>query len=267
MTVALIISTYNRPEALRLCLESALKQKLMPDEIIIGDDGSADSTREVIEDFSKRCPVPVKHIWHPDEGFRLAAIRNKSVAATDCDYIIQIDGDIVMHPMFVADHKSAALPGYFVKGSRIRLTPEYTSQACESGRFEIPSVFSRAILKDRLKAVRIPFCGPSLSHRYKVDSKSGIGCNMAFWRNDFMAVNGYDEFFEGWGGEDIDLCARLTRYGNHNFKLFRIGLCYHLWHRESVNPNISKSLEHIERGAAAGVIGCTDGVSKYINQD
>ncbi len=135
MTVSLIISTYNRPDALRLCLDSILRQTTLPDEVIIGDDGSADDTRQVIEDFRKKCPVPLKHIWHEDDGFRLAMMRNKSVAAASGDYIVQIDGDIVLERHFIADHKAAATEGYFVKGSRVRLTDEFSRRACaEIGR-------------------------------------------------------------------------------------------------------------------------------------
>ena len=88
----------------------------------MGDDGSEEDTRLLVEEFAGRSPVPVKHIWHPDEGFRLAAIRNKSVAAAVGDYIVQIDGDIVMHPEFIADHMSVARRGFYAKGSRVRLT-------------------------------------------------------------------------------------------------------------------------------------------------
>lgn len=267
MKVSLIISTYNRPEALKLCLDSVLMQKQMPCEVIVGDDGSEEDTRLLVEEFAGRSPVPVKHIWHPDEGFRLAAIRNKSVAAAVGDYIVQIDGDIVMHPEFIADHMSVARRGFYAKDSRVRLTPEYTEEACHSGHFDVPCVFSRGIMKDREKAIRLPVAGKWLSHHYKIDSTSGIGCNMAFWRDDFLAVNGYDEYFEGWGAEDIDLCSRLSHSGLHNFKLFRIGLCYHLWHRESTNPLLARSLGRIRENEAQNKTWCDNGVSKYLDND
>ena len=100
---SLIISTYNWPEALQLCLKSVLRQKLMPGEIIIADDGSDARTKSVVDQFKDIAAVPVKHVWHSDEGFRLAAIRNKAIAAANGDYIIQIDGDMILHPYFIKD--------------------------------------------------------------------------------------------------------------------------------------------------------------------
>ncbi len=264
MTVSLIISTYNRPDALRLCLDSILRQTTLPDEVIIGDDGSADDTRQVIEDFRKKCPVPLKHIWHEDDGFRLAMMRNKSVAAASGDYIVQIDGDIVLERHFIADHKAAATEGYFVKGSRVRLTDEFSRRACAEGVFKTPCIFSSGILKDREKSIRMPLIGHILSRRYKVDSTTGIGCNMAFWRSDFIAVNGYDEQFKGWGVEDNDLCIRLAKSGIHNFKLFRTGLCYHLYHREAGGTS-ERNLELLRQSKESDVIRCADGVDKYHN--
>ena len=76
MKTSLIISTYNRPDALALCLESVRRQRLLPDEVIVGDDGSGEETREVIERFRQDFPVPLTHVWQEDEGFRLAMCRN-----------------------------------------------------------------------------------------------------------------------------------------------------------------------------------------------
>ena len=61
LSTSLIISTYNWPEALSLCLESVLHQTVLPDEVIIADDGSRDDTRRLIEAFRQRCPVPLLH--------------------------------------------------------------------------------------------------------------------------------------------------------------------------------------------------------------
>ena len=264
MTVSLIVSTYNRPDALKLCLDSVLTQSVLPDQVVVGDDGSGEETKRVVEAFSKLCPVPVVHVWHPDEGFRLAAIRNKSVAASTGEYIVQIDGDIVMHRHFIADHKAAATKGFYVKGSRIRLSPEFTAEVCRKGFFTVPAFLSSAIMKDREKALRLPFGGAWLSRHYKVDSTTGIGCNMAFWRSDFLAVNGYDEFYEGWGAEDTDLCTRFSAIGLHNFKLFRTGLCYHLWHHEADMSSLSQNQSHLAQAKKQSRAVCENGISKYL---
>ena len=69
-----------------------LRQSLLPDEIIIADDGSKEDTRELIHQLAASSEVPIIHVWHEDLGFRLASIRNKAIAKASKEYIIQIDG-------------------------------------------------------------------------------------------------------------------------------------------------------------------------------
>lgn len=57
MKISLIISTYNRPEALRLSLMSTKVQTRIPDEVIIADDGSKENTRELIKKLRQRFPM------------------------------------------------------------------------------------------------------------------------------------------------------------------------------------------------------------------
>ena len=101
MTVSLIITTYNWPRALYLCLDSVMQQTVMPSEILVADDGSGISTRDVVRHFQNISPVPVHHIWHEDRGFRVAAIRNKAIAASSGDYVIHVDGDLILQRNFI----------------------------------------------------------------------------------------------------------------------------------------------------------------------
>lgn len=95
MLVSLMISTYNWKEALSLCLYSAFAQTVKPCEILIADDGSRDDTKQLIEKMRTKTDIPIVHVWHEDKGFRLSAIRNRSIERAKGDYIIQIDGDIL----------------------------------------------------------------------------------------------------------------------------------------------------------------------------
>lgn len=259
MRVSLVVTTYNRPEALALSLKSIAAQSRLPDEVIIGDDGSADATRCLIEDIAKTFPVPLQHVWQPDDGFRLARIRNKAISAATGDYIIQIDGDIVLHHRFVADHMSVARKGRYVKGSRVRLSPDFTAAMCASGEVTLPGIWGIGILKDREKALRLPGIGALVSRFYKRNSVSGIGCNMAFMRNDAIAVNGYDEEFVGWGAEDNDFCRRMLAAGCEGIKLFRMGICYHLWHKE-----LPPSAANFALADTARDVRCLKGIDQYL---
>lgn len=131
--VSLIVSTYNRPDALRVCLDSVKHQTILPYEVIIGDDGSRSETADTIKEISRNFPVPIKHVWHEDNGFQLAMMRNKSVAASSGDYIIEVDGDVFLHPKFIEDHLREAAPGIYVKGGRTNLGKELTEEICRQG--------------------------------------------------------------------------------------------------------------------------------------
>lgn len=92
LRISLIISTYNRPDMLRVCLESVQRQRMMPDEVIIADDGSTDETRELIDLIRPDFTLPLKHVWHEDKGFRKAAILNAATReAEDNNFVIYID--------------------------------------------------------------------------------------------------------------------------------------------------------------------------------
>ena len=263
MTVSLIISTYNRPDALELCLRSALRQTRMPDQIIVGDDGSRPDTRALVERIAAENPdVEIAFEWQEDCGFRLARMRNRCIARATGEYIIQIDGDMVLSRHFVADHVALARPGYYVRGGRIRLTEKGTNDLLSKMR--PPRFFAPwypSIHHDRMKAIRLPLLGRIRSPHYRLDA-TGMGANTAFWRDDLVAVNGYDQHFEGWGGEDTDLEMRLRANGVKSFKLFRLGLAFHLYHKESVNPHYKEIYTYIHDKQARGEIIAKDGLKQ-----
>ena len=262
MKKALIISTYNRPKALALCLESVKGQSMLPDEVIIADDGSKEDTARLIEEISKEFPVPLKHVWHEDTGFKLAQIRNKAIATTDADFIIQIDGDVILHKNYIEDFISQATPGMVILGSRVGLGPELTRKLEDSGKLPKIYPWTRGINQKPTRAIYLK-AGRKMSIRYKFDQNKGFGCSMGYWRKDFLAVNGYDESFEGWGCEDRDLVRRLRKNGVHNHKLLFIGIVYHLWHKEADRSKHQTNRE-ICYTHNNDVIVCEKGISQYL---
>ena len=228
MTVSLIISTYNWPRALHLCLESVMQQTVMPSEILVADDGSGPSTRAVIEHFASISPVPLRHIWHEDKGFRLAAIRNKAIAASRSEYIIQIDGDLILHRKFVQDHLAFARKGRFITGSRGVLTEELTHRLLD-GESVTLTLLAKGV-RNKNNALRLPL----LAALYGAVGPTRFvkGCNMAFWRDDLIRVNGYDETFTGWGREDTELAIRLNNIGIRQQSMKYQGIVLHLHYKQ-----------------------------------
>jgi len=129
MKISLIITTFNWKEALELSVLSVFKQTILPSEIIIADDGSDSDTRRLVESLQAISPTPVIHSWQQNKGFRLSRSRNKALANAKGEYIVLIDGDIVIERRFIADHIEAARKGYFVQGSRVLLNSTSTRRA------------------------------------------------------------------------------------------------------------------------------------------
>ena len=262
MKVSLIISTYNRPDALRLCLLSAFRQSRLPDEIIVGDDGSTRETKETIESLRAMSPVKLIHVWHEDKGFRLAMMRNKCIAKASGDYIVEIDGDIIMHRSFIKDHARYARKGYYLRGGRANLSREFTERVCREGKLPQLGFFSRAYDAKRENALHIPLLGKILLTRYRRNRGFVLGCNMSFFKADAVAINGYDEFFEGWGGEDRDFARRLRMNGINKLHLKFVGNIFHLWHEDKYMYNKATNDEYSLRANPS--IRCAHGLDKYM---
>lgn len=264
VSVALVISTYNWPQALRLVLQSVLEQEVLPDEIIIADDGSGQPTRSLIESFKKKFPVPLKHFWHDDDGFRKTVILNQAIAGTNCDYIIEVDGDIVLHKRFIKDHLRVAERGHYIRGSRLMLSENKSNRAMLEGRLAGVTAFSAGV-KNRFNGLRIPMLAPLLIKKSD-RSRNFRGCNCAFWRADFIKVNGYNNEMNGWGHEDIELAARFINAGVMQKKVKMMAICYHLHHtildrgQEDVNFTI------YTRTIKQGIRYCSKGYNSYQKQ-
>lgn len=242
--VSLLISTYNSPDYLRLSLKSVLFQKQLPDEIIIADDGSGESTREVIETFQAICPIPVKHVWHPDEGFRLAAIRNKALLEASGDYIIQIDGDIILHPNFVTDHLLICHKGCFAGGTRAFIDKAYSSTILKSRKFTYSGL--RQHLGKSRKAFRSPFISIALCRVLHPSPFKTGGCNMAYWKSDALSINGYNEDMTGWGCEDSEFAIRLHNSGVKKLTIRYSAIEFHIDHPDNSRSSYSANSDMVD---------------------
>ncbi|SEW45130.1 Glycosyl transferase family 2 [Cognatiyoonia koreensis] len=221
MRSELIMTTYNSTRALALCLESVLQQTVMPDSICIADDGSGPETAKLIEDFKTRfAPVAIRHVWHADNGFEKCAILNRAIATSEAEFLFFIDGDVLIHPSFLARHRALAQRGRFCTGSLIRLDDPTTKALTEddiiSGR-----VYDRNWLKTRgaidrlgtwLKTMPFPMPLQNLLDVLTPVQKALCGANWSAFREDILAVNGFDESIK-YGGLDKELGIRLQNNG------------------------------------------------------
>ena len=272
LTTSLIITTYNRPDALQLVLNSVLAQRVLPDEVIVADDGSTDETKAVIDAFSARCPVPVKHAWQPDDGFRLAESRNRALAMATSDYIVIIDGDMVMHPEFIADHKKAAKRGVYIQGGRIVLPEEKTAELLTAlDRYRPLKWYEKGLEKrfeKRFSAIHCPLLAHFLLNKEKRYAYKNIrGCNMAFFREDALAINGFNNAFVGWGREDSEFVARFFNNGGKIATIKFAAIAYHLWHNEAERASLPENDRLLENAMKNGIIRAENGVAEIHKND
>jgi len=262
--LTLLISTYNWPEALALVLASVQAQRVLPDEVVIADDGSRTPTRDLIAREARTFPVPLVHVWHEDTGFRLAAIRNRAIAAATGRYLVQIDGDILLHPGFVAAHRAHARPGHWVQGSRA-LLGEQVSRRLLAGESVALGPFMQD-LNHRPNAFHAPWLAPFV--RGPQDPMTRVrGAHMAFWRDDLVRTNGYDEEIEGWGREDSELATRLDHLGVRRRNLKFAAVAYHLWHPQANFDAIERNHERLLRTRRERLTRAARGLDQYLSPE
>jgi glycosyltransferase involved in cell wall biosynthesis len=235
MRVSLVLITYNWPAALALGLRSIAAQSRLPDEVIVTDDGSGVETFATLQRAARDFPCRLAHVWQDDAGFRAARARNRGIAAARGDYVILIDGDMLVHRDFIADHVAFAERAHSLQGSRLNASAGETARLLAGGAPRFTPLMPGRFPPHR--AIRWPWLA-----RIKARSKSGgriFSCNMSAWREDLLRVNGFDERFEGYGGEDQELAKRLRHAGVRRRQLKHAGLAIHLDHasRAPGDPN------------------------------
>lgn len=266
MKCSLLISTYNWPKALDFCLQSVLRQTILPNEILIADDGSGKDTQDLIQKYQDQFPVPLIHIWHEDQGFQLAAIRNKAIARAAYPYIIQIDGDVVLDEHFIEDHLKIAKKGSFIIGSRSLLSKEFTQRSLQQKHLPSLRIFKREKWSN-LNRLRNGFFSRLLATRYKVKGKHKYyakGCNMAYWKDAVLAINGYNENFVGWGSEDVEIAVRLIKSGQKKLFLKLGGVVYHLWHAVFSRNNEVQNKQMLQQAIDTAGYRCEKGIDQYL---
>lgn len=267
--IAVIVTTYNRPDALAAVLEGLLAQTDRNFEVLVADDGSAADTAQVVQQFQKRAGFPVNHIWQEDVGFRAAAIRNRALAATSADYIIFTDGDCVPLADFVARHRSLSERGCFLSGNRLLLSQEFTGQVLHE---KIPVHLWRfgdwlqARVQGKINRLTPLLRLPDISWIRKRSPQRWQGaktCNLSGFREDLLQVNGLDESYTGWGQEDSDLVVRLIRAGLINKSARFSAPVLHLWHKENDRSHLEENQRRLQQVLNATHIRALKGVDQY----
>jgi glycosyltransferase involved in cell wall biosynthesis len=254
-TISVIITTYNRPDALTAVVEACFAQDDRDFEIIIADDGSTHNTRDCVAALQARSPVPLRHVWQEDLGFRAARVRNLGTAVAGGDYIIFLDGDCVPQSNFISQHRKLAQRGYLVQGSRILLSEQATArvlgQHLDLQRLDAGEKLAWRRAGALNKVLPLLLTLPDLGRTSRRFTWRRIkSCNLAVWRSDLDLVNGFDESFLGWGHEDSDLVVRLYNAGVMRKDGAYATEVFHLWHRENQRDQESSNRALVVRRKA-----------------
>jgi glycosyltransferase involved in cell wall biosynthesis len=261
MRITVAIITYNWPAALERVLESLARQTRLPDEVIVTDDGSTGETRDVIERVAATFPVRLVHLWQPDDGARMSRARNRAIAAATGDYVIILDGDMVAEPHFVADHEAFATRGCYVQGSRVLSDEALTRRMLADG--SVRATFFTPGIERRRHTLRMP----ALARWYAKPSQKTRGiksCNMGFWREDLLALNGFNEGMTGWGREDTELVTRAFHAGLLRRDLRFSALATHLYHRTRKNIVDNPNDRILDETRRLGLVRCEFGVDQHL---
>jgi glycosyltransferase involved in cell wall biosynthesis len=270
--ISIIVTTYNREDALDAALRALVAQSDRNFEIVIADDGSGPDTARVIESWRSRLPIPLKHVRHEHRGFRGGEIRNRGIRVSEGALCIFLDGDCLARPDFIAAHRRLYEPGWFVIGNRILLSRDVTTAVIAQGL--APQTWSFGALVRRrlsgginrlLPAVHLPL-GPLR----KLQQRSWRGaqtCNFAVARSDLDRVDGFDNSFVGWGFEDSDLAIRLMRAGvRRKDGRFATGV-FHLWHPFNDRAQVSVNRQRLDQTISSTRIAALRGLSALAAED
>jgi len=234
ITVGVIISTYNNPAWLEKVLWGYCHQSLKPDEIIVADDGSREETRLLIESFSNR--LPIKQVWHEDNGFRKTKILNKALSVATADYLIFTDQDCVPREDFVATHLHFAKKGYFLSGGYFKLPMDISLKISQEDIISCRAFSLKWLkaqgLKTSFKCTKLfrSHAFAALMNFITPAKATWNGCNASGWRADMLKINGFNEQMQ-YGGEDREFGERLFNLGIKSKQIRYSAICLHLDHK------------------------------------
>lgn len=260
---ALIVTTHEWPAALRRVLECVAAQTRTPDELLVADDGSGPATAAVVEEFARHLRCPVRHVWQPHAGFRAGRARNRAIAASSAEYLVLIDGDMLVSPEFVADHLAFARQGHYSQGVRIPLAASATRAQLQPGA-ALPGPGTPGLQGRRAVYARRSPSGARLLRRLGNAFVAVKACNQGFWREDLVAVNGFDEAFTGWGAEDKELCVRLANAGVRRQTLVFAAVAFHLHHPPASRAGAARNRERWQQAARDGRTRCEQGLDAHL---
>lgn len=234
--ITVIISTYNQPKLLQKVLWSYEYQSFKDFEIVIADDGSTKETQSLIASFQQESELNIQHVWQEDKGFEKCKILNKAINAAKSDYLLFTDGDCIARKDFVQTHMKLRKVKHALSAGYFKLT-ESVSNVVTKSTIEDQLCFDRSWLlqNGQPKSFKMNKLNASafkawFLNTFTTTKATFDGMNTSCWKEDIVAVNGFDERMK-YGGEDREVGERMM---NNSIKFLQVrysAICLHLYHK------------------------------------
>ena len=250
LDTSIIISTYNSTIWLEKVLYGYNNQTYRMFEVVVADDGSNEETKRLLERMREKVFYPIVHVWHEDNGFQKSQILNKAIVQCRTPYIVMSDGDCIPRKDFVEQHVKYREEGYFLSGGYFMLPMDISEEISKDDIYS-ERCFDVAWLKSN--GLKSSFKNNKLSSgRTKAAILNAItptnaswnGHNASGWKEDIVAINGFDERMQ-YGGQDRELGERLMNLGIKSKQIRYNAVVIHLDH-----PRGYKNQESIDKNRA-----------------
>lgn len=265
--VSVIICFYERTQHLFRCLDSLEFNRDYFDEVVISDDGSSEAARQLVQSKIAEYPYPITYSFRESEKFELAAARNNGIRSSKGDYLIIFDCDFLCMPDTIKQHIKLRREGRFVSGRCKYLSEELTRLLFNREKLTAAYLDELYRFEDDTELKKINF----RCHRRNLFTRLGIygakkhviGSHISISRDDLYRVNGYDESFTGWGGEDNDLGHRLVQSGLLCTPAMTKTRVLHMWHPKELGDKHWKEGGNAHRLVRKSIIQyCENGLTK-----
>lgn len=236
MKITVIISVYNNSSHLLKCLTSLNNQSLLPDEVILTDDGSQEDIRTIVSQNSHDYHFSLIFCQQADKGFRLASCKNNGIRLASNDLIVFLDQDIITSQNYLETINQYIKENNFLVSLPVRTNQRQLDQLSldKIANFDYKNIITAQQflkLKKQFRKEQFYYFLNKLHLRRRGVKLRG-GC-FATYKKNLVKINGFDENFVFWGNEDDDLGRRLANIGIHGYYPFRKDYAIHLYHPEN----------------------------------
>ncbi|MCY9829029.1 glycosyltransferase [Vibrio chagasii] len=245
MKLSVVIPTYNRSQLLSYTLTSLVSQSNSNFEVIVVDDGGSDDSRQVCELFKDK--LNLRYIWQKDDGFRAGKARNLGLYAAEGDYIVFIDTGVLLQKdaidKHIEIHENSKFPtvcigyvyGFEISNEKLEeIEPHLKDKNTE----QLISMMEYLNALDIRQSLYDEF-GYNISS-WPAPFDLFWTCHVSAEREELIKSGAFDESFNSWGGEDVDLGIRL--FMNNNKFVVDRGLCSVHWpHEKEVSDKAAEA--------------------------